>query len=224
MEIIPAILPHDFTDLENRINQVKGLVPFVQVDICDGRFVPSFSWPYKKHDHNFDEILNEERGLPGWEDIDYEIDLMVSNPEEDIQRWMTAGAARIVIHIESTNNLAKVFEHAGELVDIGLAINLNTPIEALDEALAIGGERVKFIQCMGIGRIGFQGQNFDERVFEKIAEIRTKYPTMLISVDGGVNEDSAPLLIDAGVNRLIVGSAIFESDNIPEAIHTFENI
>jgi ribulose-phosphate 3-epimerase len=77
---------------------------------------------------------------------------------------------------------------------------------------------------MGIGRIGFQGQNFDERVFEKIAEIRTKYPTMLISVDGGVNEDSAPLLIDAGVNRLIVGSAIFESDNIPEAIHTFENI
>ncbi|MDB5259283.1 MAG: ribulose-phosphate 3-epimerase, ribulose-phosphate 3-epimerase [Candidatus Taylorbacteria bacterium] len=224
MEIIPAILPKDFNDLETCIESVRGFAPVVQVDICDGRFVSSFSWPYKKHDTNFEEILREDRGMPAWEDVDYEIDLMVTNPEDDIARWVAAGAARVVIHIESTKHFDKVLENATELVEIGIAVSIDTPMAAVDELISTYGNRIRFIQCMGIDRIGFQGQTFDPKVLDKIREVRAKYPEMIISVDGGVNHDSALLLKEAGANRLIIGSSIFNEENIPEAIHTFQNI
>jgi ribulose-phosphate 3-epimerase len=237
MEIIPAILPRDFEDLEQHIGLVKGIAPTVQVDICDGRFVTNFSWPYRKHDTNFDDILSEDRGFPGWEDVNYEFDLMIANPVEDVERWITAGATRIVVHLETTDvaGIKQILEKAGELVDIGLAISIQTPIEKLWEILEAVGttgsddtassvHSIKFVQCMGIRKIGYQGQEFDGRVLDRIREIHAKYPDLIVSVDGGVNLDTAEQLNEAGADRLIVGSAIFTSDNIPEAIHSFEQI
>lgn len=225
MQIIPAILPKDWNELEERVEMVKGLSPLIQVDICDGRFVPSFTWPYKKHDQNFEAILREERGLPAWEDLEYEIDLMVDAPEETVMQWVTAGATRIIIHVESTKHLQAVLKQIGNLVEVGLAINIDTPNEALDEVMNDEhADQVKFIQCMGIAKIGFQGQDFDERVLNKITELKKKYPNILISVDGGVNLETAPKLKAVGVDRLVVGSAIFGTENPVEAIHRFEEI
>ena len=57
MEIIPAILPKDFAEIEEKIEMVIGIAPLVQIDICDGKFVTSTTWPYKKSDENFEKIL-----------------------------------------------------------------------------------------------------------------------------------------------------------------------
>ena len=82
---------------------------------------------------------------------------------------------------------------------------------------------IDFVQFMGIDNVGFQGQEFDDRVLEKISDLRGEYPNIQISVDGGVGFDNAADLISAGATRLISGSAVFESDDMAEAIHDLSN-
>ena len=60
MKTIPAILPRDFAEIEDKVSQIKGLSDIIQIDICDGKFVSSTTWPYKKQDENFEKILREE--------------------------------------------------------------------------------------------------------------------------------------------------------------------
>lgn len=219
VEIIPAILPKDFNELEDRVASIQRLVKLVQIDICDGKFVPNTTWPYKKHDDSFEKIIHEKQGLPGWEKLDYEFDLMVSNPSEVVLDWVKAGATRIIIHAES-NGVAETLKKLENLVEIGLALNIETPISVIEPFK----DSIEFIQCMGIRLVGFQGQVFDNEVIRKIKEIRETYPHLLTSVDGGVSLDNARQLIGVGVDRLIVGSAIFDSENALDAIRRFRNL
>lgn len=62
IEIIPAILPRDFAELEDKASLVQGAVKTVQIDVCDGQFVPNATWPYKKHDDTFEKLLSEDFG------------------------------------------------------------------------------------------------------------------------------------------------------------------
>jgi ribulose-phosphate 3-epimerase len=245
MQIIPAILPKDFADLEDHVARVKSLVPLVQVDICDGQFTPLPSWPYKKHDSNFDEIVKEDRGLPFWEEVEYEFDLMVNKPEDVVEKYVAAGASHIVLHVEAKGDIAKAIEKLEGKVEIGLALNIETPLDQLqveskDEKIPLvkgGGERsetgdfksgydfrFQYIQLMGIDNVGFQGQIFDEKVIAKIKEVKKKYPNLEIQIDGGVNLETASLLKAAGADRLVIGSAIFESENVVEAVERFKNL
>ena len=77
---------------------------------------------------------------------------------------------------------------------------------------------------MGIARIGYQGEQFDERVIDRIKEFKKAYPYSIVSVDGGVNKESAPLLKEAGVDRLVIGSAIFNSGSPEENLQSFEKL
>ncbi len=224
-EIIPAIMPRNFNGLEEKTFLVKGLVPLVQIDIMDGKLTKHSTWPYKNNngemnDEIFDLILKEERGLPYWEDLDYEIDLMVVDPEKAAGEWLVAGASRVIIHVETITDWQKIISELGNLIEIGLAINISTPIEKLKPYI----NDVDFIQCMGIARIGFQGEPFDERVLGKIREVKKEWPQMQVSVDGAVNETTAPALLEAGADRLVVGSAIFESGDVAEAISSLQSL
>jgi ribulose-phosphate 3-epimerase len=220
LEIIPAILPRDFTELEDKASLVQGAVKTVQIDICDGQFVPNATWPYKKHDDTFEKLLSEDLGLPFWENLNYEIDLMVNRAEEVAEEWVRAGASRIIIHVEMKGDLAKAISQIKDQVEIGLALNIETDIALIEKYIG----DIQFIQCMGIDNIGFQGQSFDDKVIEKIKQIHSKYPELTISVDGGVSLDSAPRLIEAGANRLVVGSAIFNAENSFDAIEAFKKL
>lgn len=221
MEIIPAILPRDFREIEDKVSYIKGLADVVQVDICDGKFVSSVTWPYKKRDENFDAILKEERGMPEWEDLDYEFDLMISNPDEnDMRNWLSAGATRIVLHSESSPDLFPCLNVLDGLVEIGLAISILTPIETIEKYK----DKISFVQLMGITKVGFQGQAFDPRVLGKIKEIKEKYPEMIVQIDGGVSFSTAEELKRAGADRLVVGSALFGSDNLVDTLKKFERI
>jgi ribulose-phosphate 3-epimerase len=218
LEIIPAILPMNFAEVEEKVELVKGMVKMIQIDVCDGQFVPNATWPYKKEDDSWERIQNEEQGLPGWEKVDFEIDLMVNEPERVIEEWIIAGATRIVLHIESDGNVSEAVDMLTGRVEIGLALSIDTPIEALEPFR----DRIQFVQCMGIDHVGFQGQEFNDMVVEKVRAITQMYPELLVTVDGGVSLETGAQLVEAGVDRLVVGSAIFEADNFTEAIQQFK--
>src|SRR3989344_3782620 len=204
VEIIPAIMPKDYEDLDEKMSLFVGVVPFVQLDIMDGKFVPARTWPYPRDAH-FDAIVAEEEGMPRWEEIDFEADLMVENPELAVPKWVSAGARRIIVHVESMVDFEKIRASVPVgLIELGLAINTTTPLSAIEPYI----DRIDFLQCMGIARIGFQGEEFDERVLENVRALRAKYSELPISIDGSVNMDTARSLVDAGATRLVAGSAI----------------
>jgi ribulose-phosphate 3-epimerase len=222
-QIIPAILPRDYSEVVEKADLVAGLAKIVQIDICDGQFVPNATWPYKKHDQNFERLISEAEGLPHWQEIDYEFDLMMNYSEEkDIENWIKTGADRLIIHVESKGDIHRMIEIAS-IVDVSLALSEETPINKLDEFLS-KHENIKDVQLMGIDNIGFQGQKFDERVIDKIRAVKERFPNINITIDGGVSLENAPSLLDAGADRLVVGSQIFNSDNIVEAYHQFVSI
>ncbi len=234
IEIIPAIMPDSQEDLIEKATRVRGHVPLAQIDIMDGVFVKSKSWPYTtggvKRDKYFLALTNQDEGLPFWDDLDYEIDLMITEPEKHIDEWLPLGASRLIFHIESIKDADLFWGHdiwkegardiGGEkVVEIGLAINPDTPIDMILPYVPL----IDFVQCMGIAKIGYQGQEFDERVLEQVNQLRVKFPNLPISVDGGVSPETVPLLCSAGANRVVSGSAIFGSNDIKVAIKSLKN-
>jgi ribulose-phosphate 3-epimerase len=224
VEILPAILPKTFYELEEKALLVKDLVKAIQIDICDGQFVPNVTWPYKKEDDSFERILHEEQGLPGWEKLDFEIDLMVNSPAEVVEEWVVAGASRIILHAEARGDVMKAVEILHGRVEIGLAFAVESDPVSFLKTVKEKGFNVNSAQLMGIDRVGFQRQEFDPKVIEKIKEVKAAFPDLTISVDGAVSLETAPQLIEAGATRLIVGSAIFEADNFTEAIREFKAV
>ncbi len=224
-EIIPAILPLDFAELEEKIGLVRDAVKIVQIDVCDGQFTPQPSWPYRKHDDSFEKIISEDQGLPGWDKLNFEIDLMANKPEERVEAWVSAGGTRIILHVEAKGDVGKAIAMLKDRVEVGLALNIDTPISEIgNPKLGIGEGSVQFIQLMGIDQIGFQGQEFDAKVIDKIKQIKKMCPDYPVSIDGGVSLENAKQLIEAGADRLVVGSGIFNSDNYLEAIANFKRL
>ncbi|MCG2694861.1 hypothetical protein L6261_02135 [Candidatus Parcubacteria bacterium] len=217
MKIIPAIIPKSLEDLREKISLVKDQdISFVQVDITDGIFVPSKSWPF--NDSTWNSGIHFE--IPFCKEINIELDLMVKTPEEKISDWLDMGVKRIIIHVESTEKFDEIIDKLKGKVEIGIAFNIDTPFEPYINLL----EKIDFIQLMGIEKIGFQGELFSEKIFDKIKNLRNTKSDVIISVDGGVNLENAPRLIETGVNRLVVGSAIFESGDIKGTTKQFKKL
>jgi len=240
-DIIPAILPKNYEDLKNKIALVRGVVPIVQVDICDGIFVKTATWPFSSRaksrneveflnndlDEHFRRILNEEEGLPFWEDIDFELDLMVANAVENFDIYAKLGPRRIIFHLEAVGNLEE-FQHFLEGVDtyvrdaiqIGVAISPDASVKQIFPLV----NSVDFVQVMGILHEGIQGEEFDPKCLNQIKKLKEKFPDIIISVDGGVDFETAPKLIEAGADRLVIGSAIFNTDDIIGTVERFKQI
>jgi len=225
IEVTPAILVKNFYELKEKLSKFINITNLVQIDICDGKFVPSISWPMQQSDQvSIQSILEEENGMPYWENIDFEFDLMVLNAHKHFDFFIRLGVKRVIFHLEAEEEidfkefLESLDPYLKDNIEIGLAINTTTEINKLDQYI----NYIDFIQCMGIENIGFQGQPFDERVLDQIKSIKMKYPEIKISIDGSVNKNTAPILIEAGVDRLVIGSALIESIDIGETIKEFE--
>ena len=105
IQVVPAIIPHTKEQLEKEIKEVSKFAHLVQIDITDGIFVPTKTWPYNGRDKDFfEQLRSEEVGWPEWEDVNFEVHLMVKNPEEVVLDWIKTGATTIVAHIEATDN------------------------------------------------------------------------------------------------------------------------
>ncbi len=224
MEIIPAILAKHYSEIERKASLVSGLVDAVQVDVCDGRFADAILWPYVRKgeidDPDFRELTEEKRGLPFWNELDYEFDLMVQEPEGIVGDFVRIGATRLLIHLESTSKMEDIIHEWKDTVEIGIALKPKTPLSELDSFM----HEVKSVQFMGSDRIAHAGVALDPRVPLRIKEFKKKYPAHIVSVDIGVNLETAPQLLAAGADRLVAGSAIFKADDPALAIKRFQGL
>lgn len=226
--IIPALLSPSRAKLEEQLGLVAGLVDTVQIDVVDGVFAGMPTWPFTEGGV---KVLSSGFDIHDLGNFRYEMDLMVSNPESIMRAFLTAGAAKLILHAGSSENLSGLVteledvygrdrEFAPELLSVAIAVRAGTDIGALAPVI----ERVDYLQVMGITAIGKQGQGFDETALDRIRVLRKEYPDLLIQVDGGVSLHTAPRLLEAGANRLVVGSALWKSENIKETLHAFETI
>jgi len=227
IEIIPAILPKDFDELERKLALLKDVYvilggqkkPMVQIDVCDGLFVETKTWPYWEGD-----VL--ENLIPFCDNFDFEIDLFVQNSKDFLSVWQKAGAKRIVLHIESLadQSLSELFIDLDvQTTQFGFSLNLETTIKGLDQYV----RDADFFQFMGINQVGHQGQKFNRGVLKKIATFRQDNPKVVISVDGGVNLKNGQALINSGANRLVIGSALFgrhDAEEMAKIIKEFRRI
>jgi ribulose-phosphate 3-epimerase len=206
MQIVPSIIAKNFEEVKQKIAQIDGLVTWAQLDIMDGNFVLPVTWS------TADDLAN----LDG--QVKIEAHLMIDKPEDELKQWMTF-ADRVLIQVEATDYLADIIESFdGAPIKLGVVLKLDTPLEVLDDFVG----KIEYVQLMSIDTLGYYGGKFDEKIYERIKIVRALYPEMLIGVDGGITLDNAPKLIEAGANNLVVGSAIWESGNISEAIKQFQ--
>lgn len=217
--IVPAILPASRRDLEERLARLVGIADSVQIDIVDGRFASPATWPYTEGESG----LREGEMIPRIADFRIEIDFMSADPDVHAGAWIDAGASRMVIHAESTRFLARTIEDlehrfghdqgfAPEMLSFGLALNPMSDVALIEPYL----QHVEYVQFMGIRTIGRQGQPFDPSIVEKVRQMKRRHPEVSVQVDGGVSRATAPALLDAGADRLIVGSALWKAEDIAE--------
>lgn len=221
-EIIPAIMPKSLSDVRAYAARVESLVGMLQIDVMDGRFVPAVDWPYTEDaEAAFQEMADGDISFEKESIVSFEVDLMVEHPALHANDWLSAGAKRLIFHIESLDDPDALFEELPrDGFEIGLALNPDTDNGAVEPYI----HNIDFVQCMGIARIGYQGQPFDERVLEKLRAFRAAFPDSVLSVDGGVSLETAPKLILAGADRLVSGSAIWKSNDILGTITKLQSL
>jgi ribulose-phosphate 3-epimerase len=196
MQIIPAILEKDFGGVKDKIELCQGLFDMVQIDICDGIFVPNTTWQKAS---NLKEIVT----LPN-----LEIHLMVNNPQEVIAQWSLEQVKRIIFHIEATDKPLEALNLIKQMQkETGIAINPNTP---LDRLKSIPLDLVDEILFLGV-EPGFSGQEFQESILEKIRESKKMFPKVKIGIDGGVTPEISPELKEIGVDLLNAGSYFWKN-------------
>jgi ribulose-phosphate 3-epimerase len=223
VEIIPAVLAKNFKDLEKHLAAVRPAASgskMAQIDAVDGKFARNRSWPYRD-ESTFAKIVEEEKGLPFWEEFDFQFDLMIDHPETRVMDFVHAGATNIILHARSEGALA-AFEKLINLREEGGAFSVKAGLALLPtaqpEELEPFEAQFDFIQIMGIARVGFQGETFDKHAIYLVERMRRRYPELIIQVDGGVSLENANALAKAGASRLVVGSAIFKQDDPAQAI------
>ena len=224
IEILPSIIPKTYAELEEQLERLKGVSALIHIDVCDGRFAPQASWPLAKTDQNFLAMVRQERGMPYWEDVDFEFHLMVDDPFQYIPDFIAIGASRIVIHAESINlendRLLLDQLRSDGAVSLGIAFNIDTPLEHVESLLSFAD----FVQFMSIDHIGKQGESFDTRVLERIQWLSRELPTMPIQVDGGITPETIGACFDAGANRFVSGSYVLKSVSPVHAVQELQEV
>lgn len=194
--IVPAIIPPSAEAVRTYAAELT-FAKELQLDLVDGRFVPSVSWPYEP----VGEPLSVKSVLDAYT---LEVDLMVTEPLPAAEAWVVAGADMLVFHVETLPlDAFKTFaEHT--VVSVGVSAHGDTSLDTLSAY----AEHADYIQLMGIYEIGAQGLPFDEAVLGKVETLKQRFPDMMISVDGSVNTQTIKRLKQAGVDRFVCGSAI----------------
>ncbi len=230
--IIPAIIPVTGDDIGKFVFDVKDYVKWVQIDVIDGILVPNVrSWPFSEFsdvEENaysmayFDVLASGNARLPYSDEIDYEFDLMVKNPEVYIDMFVNVGASRVVVHLAGINDFGalerKMRFLQGEFgVEFGLAVTGGQGADLFDSS-EFNFDVFDYFQVMGISSIGKQGQLFNPESIYTIEMLRYEFPSKIVQVDGSVNPKTIHRFYDAGAERFVVGSYIKDALDVKMAI------
>jgi len=208
VKIAPSILSADFARLGEEILDVeKGGADYIHVDVMDGHFVPNITiGPL------IVEAIRPVTKLP------LDVHLMIENPQNYVEAFAKAGADYITVHVEADRHLHRTIHYIKSFgVKAGVVLNPATPVSAIEHII----EDVDMVLLMTVNP-GFGGQKFIHSVLPKIAAVKemaeAKGLSIEIEVDGGVNEETAKLCMEAGANVLVAGSAVFNKEDRAGAI------
>ena len=199
IQLAPSLLSADLADLKGALQLVKdngGKV--VHIDVMDGRFVPQITYGQP--------VIKSMRPLS---DLPFDVHLMIEHPEEQIDTWAESGADWITFHHEACIHSHRLVQRIHDLgKKAGISIVPSTPVAAIKEML----EYVDLVLVMTVNP-GFGGQKLIPSCVKKIEElVRLRQELGLnykISVDGGVNTETLPVVVDAGADIVVSGSAFF---------------
>ncbi len=221
-EVIPAIIPKDLSYTRERLEKVLGMVKKIQLDIVDGKYADSTTWPFLSKDQGGEllKLVRGEERFPFINEFEFELDMLILHPIEFISDFIDIGFKSFVLHIDSTDHISECIEvirSAG--CEIGLGVKPSVSTDLLGPYLS----QVQFVQFMGNDRVGHNGVELDPLVLDKISKFHEQHPSMELQIDIGVNFETAKSLTDAGITRLVSTSAIFNSDKIQNAINTLKS-
>ncbi len=207
MRIVPTILEKEFLKAEEKINLVKDLVDWIQIDVIDGKFISGKTFELEQ----LSRIKETEACL-------FDIHLMVEKPQKWINKCLFVGASRIIGHIEAIEDRDDFIRSVkNEGVEAGLAIEIDSSI---DENIP---DETDVVLLMA-RKAGFGDYQFNEQVFEKIKKavlVRSKLGlNYTIGVDGGIRLENIKRLAEAGVDIAYCGSSVFNGD----IVNNLENL
>ena len=214
IEIYPSILAADFANLAKEIHKVEGHVKCLHIDVMDGNFVPNLSIG--------PPVIKSIRKVTS---LGLDVHLMVSRPRNILKSILDAGVDNVTLHYESVDEislleLVEIIHKAGKTA--GISISPDTPTSALINLLPF----IERILCMTV-EPGFGGQSFQMEMLDKIRSlsdmIQKINPKVSLEVDGGITKENAPLVVEAGAQILVAGSAIFGKPDPALAIQEIQN-
>ena len=212
--IAPSILAGDFANLQQEIEMINtSLADWVHVDVMDGVFVPNISLGIPVV-----EAIKRHAKKP------LDAHLMIVRPENYVEAFCKAGASIISVHLEACAHLHRNIQQIKALgCKAGVAVNPHTPVSSLSEII----QDIDLVCLMSVNP-GFGGQKFIERTYEKVRELKSliqdRGSNAQIEIDGGVNQQNAARLIEAGADVLVAGNFVFSSPNPKEVIERLKSL
>ena len=212
--ISPSLLAADFTDLRHEVEMInKSDADWLHLDIMDGTFVPNISFGFPIIDA-VAKICKKP----------LDVHFMIEHPERYVQRTAKTGAMMMNVHYEACVHLHRTVQEIHDAgMKAGVTLNPSTPVCLLEDIL----NDVDMVLLMSVNP-GFGGQKFIEGTIDKLRALREmvdrKNSRALIQIDGGVQAETAPRLVEAGADVLVSGSYVFKAADPIQTIHDLRSL
>lgn len=209
--LAPSILSADFSRLGEQVAQIEAAgAQVLHVDVMDGHFVPNIS---------FGAVVM--KSLSGKTRLPFDVHLMIENPDQYLEDFVTDNTEIITVHAEACPHLHRTIQHIKSLgIKAGVSLNPATPLSALDAIF----EELDLVLLMSVNP-GFGGQKFIPSSMNKIKALKEmkdrRNPGLEISIDGGINLQNVKEVADAGVELIVAGSSVFGAPDIGTSVKEF---
>lgn len=200
--IAPSLLACDLSSMASEAMRVLVAgADSLHIDVMDGHFVPNLSF-------GAPVIKCLRKNVPS---ADFDVHLMVTNPEKWVDDMADAGANRFTFHVEVANGGVDISETIRSVkergMQVGLALKPDTPVDVVTPFI----DQLDHVLVMTV-EPGFGGQSFMEDMMPKVAALRAQWPSLNIQVDGGLSPTTINYAAAAGANMIVAGSAVFKAD------------
>ncbi len=212
--VSPSLLAADFTNLRGEVEMINNSeADWLHMDVMDGNFVPNISFGFPVI-----EAVAKICRKP------LDVHFMIERPERYVQRAAKAGAMMMNVHYEACLHLHRTIEEIHAVgMKAGVTLNPSTPVCLLEDII----NDIDMVLLMSVNP-GFGGQKFIEGTIDKVKRLRKLIADSnshaLIEVDGGVQAETAPRLVEAGVDVLVSGSYVFKSATPIDVIKSLKNL